>query len=56
MSDLMIHVLLLKFYEFNFERHGDSLPIKLSSYAHRPKFKSEFLNNISEYSICLKII
>ena len=56
MSDLMIHVLLLKFYEFNFERHGDSLPIKLSSYAPGPNFRNKFLNNISEYSNCLNII
>ena len=39
----------------NLERYGVSLPIELPSCAHRPKFRSEFLNNISEYSTCLNI-
>ena len=30
--------------------------IELTSCAHRRKFKSEFLYNISEYSICLNNI
>ena len=34
----------------------DTLPIELTSCAHRRKFKSEFLYNISEYSICLNNI
>ena len=42
--------------QINLQWYGDSLPIELPSCAHRPKFRSEFLNNISEYFNCLNII